>query len=204
VEAEAECRTAVAIWQKLVEDTPGVALYRCMLAQSVRNLGDVVLSVGRFAEARGYYERAIALEEPQVREEPTIAVHRYDLACLMRRRGLTLVHLGDPAGASADIRRALSLFNDQPAGSGSELETACAFASLAGQAGRAGSGVSAAEGEAEAAKAMEWLQRLVACGYRNTNQIRIESALDPLRNRTDFKKLMAALEKAPPPQHEKK
>ena len=51
---------------------------------------------------------------------------------------------------------------------------------------------------------MEWLGRAVANGYRNTNQLRIESALDPLRNRADFKKLMAELEKNAPPQQEKK
>ena len=71
-------------------------------------------------------------------------------------------------------------------------------------AGRAGSGVSAAEGEAEAARAMECLDRAVANGYRNTNQLRIESALDPLRNRPDFKKLLAELEKDAPPQQEKR
>ena len=51
---------------------------------------------------------------------------------------------------------------------------------------------------------MEWLGRAVANGYRNTNELRIESALDPLRNRPDFKKLMAELEKNSPPQQEKK
>ena len=35
-------------------------------------------------------------------------------------------------------------------------------------------------------------------------QFRIESALDPLRNRADFKKLTAAMEKDAPPQQEKK
>ena len=48
------------------------------------------------------------------------------------------------------------------------------------------------------------LRRAVANGYRNTNQLRIESALDPLRNRADFKKLMAELEKNSPLQQEKK
>ena len=205
VEAEAECRTAVTIWQNLVEDTPGVALYRCMFAQSVQNLGDVVRSVGRFAEARGYYEKAIAVEEPQVREEPTIKVHRYDLACLMRRRGLTLVHLGDPAGAAADIRRALQFFDGLPSPSpGGLFEKACCHAALASLVGRQGSGVSAGEGEEAAAKAMECLGRAVADGYRNANEFRVESALDPLRGRTDFKRLLTELEKRPPPQHEKK
>jgi hypothetical protein len=45
---------------------------------------------------------------------------------------------------------------------------------------------------------MEWLHQAVANGYRNTNQLRIESALDPLRDRADFKKLMADLEKSAP------
>ncbi len=183
-EAEAECQTAVTIWQKLVEDTPGVALYHCMLAQSVQNLGDVVLAAGRFAEARRYFERAIALEEPQVREDPTITVHRHDLACLMRRRGLTQVHLGDPAGGSADIRRALTSLERLPLlSAGDRFQKACCHATLAGLAGRAGSGVSVAEGEQQVARAMGCLSGAVSNGFRNTDLIRIESCLDPLRQR---------------------
>jgi len=70
---------------------------------------------------------------------------------------------------------------------------ACCHAALAGLAGRAGSGVSAAEGEIEAARAMEWLGRAVAMGYRNANALRIERALDPLRSREDFRLLMTEL-----------
>jgi hypothetical protein len=51
---------------------------------------------------------------------------------------------------------------------------------------------------------MEWLGRAIANGFRNTNQLRIELALDSLRNRADFKKLVAELEKSAPPQQEKK
>ena len=50
---------------------------------------------------------------------------------------------------------------------------------------------------------MEWLNRAVASGYRNTNQLRIESALDPLRDRADFKKLVAELERKSPTEREK-
>jgi hypothetical protein len=84
------------------------------------------------------------------------------------------------------------------------FETACCHAALAGLAGRTGSGVSADEGQDEAARAMECLGRVVATGYRNVNALRIESALDPLRNRPDYKKLMAELEKNAPSQQEKK
>ncbi len=204
-EAEAECRTAVAIWQKLVEGTPNVAVYRCLFAQSVQNLGDAVLAAGRSAEARGDYERAIALEEPQVREEPTIILHRHDLACLIRRRGLTLVELGDPAAAAADFRRALKSFDGMPLLSAGELfQKACCHAALAGLAGRPGSRVTAVDGEEAVTKAIEYLGRAAASGYRNANELRIESALNPLRSRPDFKKLMTELEKKSPSQQGRK
>ena len=41
-------------------------------------------------------------------------------------------------------------------------------------------------------------------GNRTTNELRIESALDPLRDRADFKKLVAELVKNSPSQQEKK
>jgi len=82
------------------------------------------------------------------------------------------------------------LFDAVPQSFWDLFETACCHAALAGLAGRAGSGVLAAEGEIEAARAMEWLRRAVAMGYRNVNEIRIESALDRLRSRDDFRLMM--------------
>ncbi len=142
------------------------------------------------AEARGYYDRAIAHTKPQVHEDPRYTWHRYHLVREMRRRGLTLRALGDPGSAASDSRRALGLCDKLPPSLWNLFETACCHAALAGLAGRAGSGVSSAEGEIEATRAMGWLHRAVAMGYRNSNEIRIESALDPIRSRPDFKDLM--------------
>jgi hypothetical protein len=61
---------------------------------------------------------------------------------------------------------------------------------LAGLAGRAGSGVSAAERQEEANKSMEWLRRAVAMGYRSRIELGRDPALDPLRDRPDFQLLM--------------
>jgi tetratricopeptide (TPR) repeat protein len=204
-EAEAECRTALAMGQRQADDNPASAYLRDHLALALNNLGDVARSLGRPAEARGDYERAIALKEPRVREDPADMRHQFVLVCSLRRRGLALRDLGDPVGAAADVRRALAFCaGPQPPLAGDLFETACCHAALAGLAGRAGSGVSAAGGEDESAKAMECLGRAVAIGYRNANELRIESALDPLRNRADFKKLMAELEKNSPGQQEQK
>jgi hypothetical protein len=73
------------------------------------------------------------------------------------------------------------------------FEMACCHAALAGLAGRAASGVSADEAKIESARAMELLARAVAAGYRNASEIRIESALGPLRSRDDFRVLMMDL-----------
>ena len=66
---------------------------------------------------------------------------------------------------------------------------ACVHARLAGLATMPGSGLSAAEGQAEADRAMTWLREAVASGYRNIALMRNDSDLDPLRSRPDFRLL---------------
>jgi hypothetical protein len=81
---------------------------------------------------------------------------------------------------------------------------ACCYAALAGLAERAGSGVSPEEAAKVAAKAMEFLCKSVGNRLRNPNELCIESALDLLRDRFDFKKLVAELGNNPPALQEKK
>ena len=70
---------------------------------------------------------------------------------------------------------------------------ACSHAALAGLGGNAGSGVSAAGGDEEAARAMALVRMAVAMGYRNADAYRTEDALDPLRGRDDFRLLVLDL-----------
>jgi hypothetical protein len=60
-------------------------------------------------------------------------------------------------------------------------------------AGQVGAGVSAAEGEEEAGRAMGLLRRAAASGFRNANAFLAESALASLHDRTDFRVLMMDL-----------
>jgi tetratricopeptide (TPR) repeat protein len=169
-----------------VEDNPGVAVFRTRFVGYLQIHGDVARRLGRTGEARDLYERAIARLNPSNRNDQS------GLITLSWRRGLVLGGLGDPGGAAADVRRAPRILDESPpwTGRGFEFETACCHAAMAGLAGRPGSGVSTAEGQAAADRAMEWLRRAVAMGFRNLDHIRIESALDPLRSRDDFRLLM--------------
>ena len=139
-----------------------------------------------------------------VKESPTETSFRSILASSLLGRGLARRDLGDPAGAAADVRRALGLLEGLPSRGGEELfHTACCRAALAGLAGSDGSGVSAAEAKAEADQAMALLRKAVDMGYRNAAAFRTESALDPLRKREDFKKLLQEVEKPSPAKPEK-
>ena len=92
-----------------------------------------------------------------------------------------------------------------PSGSGEKwFETACCHAVLAGLAKQNGPGASAAEAKTEAAQAMALLRRAVDAGYLRAAEFRTDSALDPLRKREDFNKLIEELEKPPPAKPEKK
>ncbi len=68
-----------------------------------------------------------------------------------------------------------------------------ARAALAGLAGRAGSGVSAAESSAQADAPMAALRRAVAMGHHSLDAYRTEDALVPLRDREDFRALLMDL-----------
>jgi tetratricopeptide (TPR) repeat protein len=197
-ESQAEGRRALAIYQKLTDEHHDTFFLDAM-AFSLVYISDGDRLAGRPAEAKSGYERAIALLEPYVQRNPGEPDRRYFLVCAIRRRGLTLAELGDSAGAAAAARRALRL-SDRPGPQsvGQLVETACCHAQLAGLAARAESGVSAADREKEARTAIEWLHRAVAMGYRNGNELQTESALHPLRDREDFKRLVKELEAKKP------
>jgi tetratricopeptide (TPR) repeat protein len=198
VEADAESREALSVSRQLAEGPAGTNIFRLRFVGCLMLRGDVVRKQGRAAEARSLYEDAIA--GLNAADEPDLLI-RADASW---RLGLTLGSVGDFAGAATVVRQAVRLYDERPQTPGLELDHACCYASLAGLAGRAGSGVSASEAQEAAARAMEWLGRAVANGFRDTNQIRIESAFDPLRTRDVFKKLMAELEKNTPGQQQKK
>ena len=188
-------RRAVAIHRKLADDNPTVTQFRYYLSNVHNNLADALRSLGRAAEARDSYDRAIALKERRLREAPTNPRSRYNLAYSLRRRGLARRDLGDIAGAAADARRAVALSEGLSSLTNREwFETACVHAVLASLAGRAGSGVSAAEAVTEADAAMALIRKAIEMGYRSGNASRTEDALDALRSRDDFPLLMMDLE----------
>ena len=69
-------------------------------------------------------------------------------------------------------------------------DTACCESLLSGVASEAGSGLAAADGEAEAAKAIDCLRRAFAAGWKRLDYMRADTDLDPIRSRRDYQVLI--------------
>jgi hypothetical protein len=180
--------------QRLVDDHPDVARFRSELADSQTNLAEVFRRAGSRVEAREACERARALQEPLSADHPEVPAYRGRLAETWLRTGQVLRDVGDPGGASDAWRKAVLLLEtlETPTGELAFVRSCC-HAGLAGLGGLPGAGVLAGEGRSEAERAMDWLRQAVALGFRNPDACRSETALDPLRDRADFRLLMMDL-----------
>jgi serine/threonine-protein kinase len=189
--AEAEHRKALVILQKLAAENPKDRDYRYEAAYADMGLCAVLLRLDRAPEARDHAERAVAASEALVKEDPDNTGYRSRLAeSYYVNGGLARRAMGDLAGAAADLRRALKLRGEQPPRAHGEIFlNALYHAALAGMGGQTGSGVSAAEGAAEAETAMTLLRKAVGMNF-HVAAFRTEEVLDVLRGRDDFRLLM--------------
>jgi serine/threonine-protein kinase len=168
--AESAERQAAEIYARLAEKSPKVPDYRDGLATALTNLGNAMRATGQAAGARDAYNRAIVVAEQLVEENPKAPAYRVSLAGSLRRRGLAVRGL-------VDARRALAILDGLTTRAPAAwFETACCHATLG-----------------NAARAVELLRHAAELGYRNPYAYRAEAALDPLRDRDDFRALMKDL-----------
>jgi hypothetical protein len=170
--------------------------YRDELASCRVNTANFLRGVGKHAEARAACQRALALLEPLVKANPENPVYLGRLAEIYLRSGQIRCDAGDLSGAASAWKQAVIYYDLVRSSRSVHLEPSQMFllagchAGLSAIAGRPASGVQAAEGPTESDHAMKWLRQAVAVGYRNTTAYRTETALDPLRNRHDFRLLI--------------
>jgi serine/threonine-protein kinase len=192
-EALAEYRAALAIQRRLAEANPDIADYQGALARSHKGTGWLLAREGRPAEALAEYRAALAIQERLADAHPAIAEYQEELVSSLSRVGRLHQELGRAAEAADAFRKAIASLEKLPRSPGNTYDQACYRSLLCGLGGRPGSGVSAAEGQAEAGRAMDLLRRAVAAGYRDLTNMRIDPDLDPLRSRPDFQVLLMDL-----------
>jgi serine/threonine protein kinase/tetratricopeptide (TPR) repeat protein len=222
-EAETELRRAAEIWRTLGDEFPGNIEYAVSRAGVHCNLGMVVRERAGAEASLEWLNSGITTLRPIAEAYPKYSLARLFLRNTCEERAISYDHLKRPADAFRDWDEAVRLsppaeqtaYRTLRARSrvlGGRVAEGLAEVDELAQAGRHGpdrwyefarvyaAAAGAASGKlAEmktgyADRAMEMLQRAVKAGYKDVKQLRTDKDLDPLRDRDDFKKLLAELE----------
>jgi serine/threonine protein kinase/tetratricopeptide (TPR) repeat protein len=118
-EAEVELRTALAMQQKLADDSRAIAPRLSDLAQSHGSLAGLLENLGRPHEALAEYRVALLVQQKLTEVQPAVTRFRLIQAWFHRGIGKLLGDLGHPSEGFAELRRALAieqkLADEQPA-----------------------------------------------------------------------------------------
>jgi eukaryotic-like serine/threonine-protein kinase len=194
-EALAAYKRALAIEQKLADANPNVTEFQSPLSHNHESIGWVLKQTGKPAEALAAFERAIAIMQKLADANPSVTQWQSELAFNLSMVGGLHLKAGRTAEAVASLRRAVANWMRLSSRTPRDLyNLSCSHAKLADLAAEPGSGMTAAEGQAESDRAMEWLRQAVAAGYRKLSIMRTDTDLDPLRTRPDFRLLIMDLE----------
>jgi tetratricopeptide (TPR) repeat protein len=161
---------------------------------SMNNLATSYFAMGRHAEALKLHEETLALRKAKLgSDHPDTLASRLGVAS-------GLVQLGRGAEAAADCRRAADAWEKLGGSDADSLYNTACFRAVTAAALRAAdespSGAKQAEGEAD--RAMAWLERAVAAGFTKGPLLAEDHDLDALRQRADFKELLARVSTAQP------
>jgi tetratricopeptide (TPR) repeat protein len=193
-EALNEYQATMAIFQKLADANPAVTAFQSSLAITHNLIGQLHAREKRFSEAFVSLERGLAILQKLADGNGTNTDFMHRLGNGHAYRGWTHVRAGHPAEAAADLRRALALWEKAKVSEvNARFERSRALALLAGLAADAKSGVTCAEAPTFADQAVAALGDAFLAGWGNVAELK-EPDFDSLRDRKDFKKLVADLE----------
>jgi serine/threonine protein kinase/tetratricopeptide (TPR) repeat protein len=217
-EARQEFETALEVQKKLVEQHPDLPRYKIDLGGSYCNVGNV-LARDKSTESLAFFDLAIATLEPVHRSDPrqvlakqylrngywsraaaydalkknVEAVKDWDKAIELSppaeqprfrtKRATSKLNAGMVAEAVAEVAE---LIKSSKWSSGQWYDFACVYAVASGKV--------AEKRQAYAGRAMELLHQAVKAGWKDAAHMKQDKDLDALRERDDFKKLIADLE----------
>jgi tetratricopeptide (TPR) repeat protein len=184
---------------KLLEAT--LALQKAKLGPDHPDTLSSMLNLARSYAALGRNDEALTLfEETLARREAKLGPDHPDTLLIRLGVARCLVRLGRGAEAAADCRRASETWEKSGVSDAVGQYNAACFRAVTATALRAAdpSPAGARPAEADADRALAWLERAVAAGYRDAAHMAQDRDLDALRHRADFKGLLARLGAAPP------
>ncbi len=163
---------------------------------------DTLMSMGILAKLLSQLDRgaeAIPLIDECVAKVAGQAVHPGLIPTVMALRQGHFQKLGDPAGCRATA----GMWEKLNRPDADSLYNAACFRSVTAGVQIKTPGADAAKlAKDDADKAMQWLHKAVQAGYKDAANMKKDTDLDPLRDREDFKKLLADVEAKFPPKKE--
>jgi eukaryotic-like serine/threonine-protein kinase len=190
-EAHASYKSAVAVSTRLADAHPRDLAIQSQLAEACKDVADYQSATGKHGEALAFSDKAMAIHRKMFETDPS---QQQYLADGVRRHGIVLRMCGRSAQAVSAFREAITLLEGLASPKPDNIhDLACIQSLLAGVASDTGSGLTAADGQAQADKAMTSLRRAIAAGWNQASHMRVDSNLDPIRPRPDFQMLLRDL-----------
>jgi tetratricopeptide (TPR) repeat protein len=214
-QSETQYRAAIAIRQKLATDGTPDSKNALELGGTLCNLGNLVKDFGRPNEALAWYDQAVTILAALVQKEPNHVMARQFLCNSHWGRASSLGKLERHGEAVKDWEKALALSTgssrtvhqhrlmlsraaagqidlamkdaDQLARIDSRdviYDCACVYALAHARS----------KDDKHAARAIELLRQAVSRGFRDADHVKNDTDFDSLRQRDDFKKVVAELE----------
>jgi serine/threonine protein kinase len=182
---------AEAAWNPVVKKEPEKARHRSNRARAVMNKGITYAEMGNREMAIVEYRRALVLHREAVDRAPGHYKYRELLGKTYQKMSESYRALGRPDDAAEAVRAWRRLWTVQ---AGPLVDVAAELAQCAAAVGQPGQPLTAAETARRrqyADEAVEVLRQALALGYQDRDRLARESNLDPLRDREDFRKLLA-------------
>ena len=137
IKAVTQYHHAVALWERLIMQEPGNLDYQANLAQTLNDLGMVLLGLeGRLDEALGTFQQAQKTVELLVSAQPESVSQRLELGLVLQNIAETQKRQGKPDEAIKSIERALTIESQLAADDPQSLETRIALATAHAALGR--------------------------------------------------------------------
>jgi len=190
-EAEAVFRRALAVRQRLSDASRGDPTLRAKVSASLNNLGIVLSLLGQTSDADASFNRAIQELRDALRASPRNRTYLRTLVSHYRAKGDHHCRAGDAARAEALIETILKI----PTGDGFEAVGAAQVAAHCSLVTTRDDSIAAGERSKASSRyadlAMDYLRLAVQRGYQDRATLLSSNGLRPLRDRDDFKKLIA-------------
>jgi serine/threonine protein kinase len=201
-EAEAIFQEALAFGRRLVKENPDVRGYRQDLGWRLSALGHVFEATGRPGQALTHHLEALAVRSHLVEQFPAVPGHQMELGwsrASVQKLLFARLSKGAMRKDAAVCRETAEMWERLKWTDAASLYNAACMRAVTAAALRATSQSPAVahQADAEADRAMVWLKQAIAAGYNNAAHMAKDSDLDALRDREDFRKLMAELKAGP-------